>query len=77
MYRRPSINTVRFQSPLVGKLLPRKDETDLIHLNPLLFLKGLLYGEDLIFGFEVEGLLSARECFDEDLVCVRRWEMFV
>jgi len=73
VYRRPCINAIRFQCPFVGELLPRKNETDLIHLNSLLFLQRLLYGEDLIFGFEVERLLSARECFDEDLrrvVCV-------
>lgn len=59
MYRRPSIDTIGFQWPIIRKLFPRKDETDLIYLNPLLFLKCLLYGKDLIFGFEVEGLLTA------------------
>jgi len=36
-------------------------------LDALLFLQGLLYGKDLIFGLEVEGLFSARERFNEDL----------
>lgn len=59
MYRRPSIDTIGFQWPIIRKLFPRKDETDLIYLDPLFFLKCLLYGKDLIFGFEVEGLLTA------------------
>lgn len=67
MYRRPSIDTVRLQRPIIRELLPRKDETNLIHLNPLFFLECLLYGEDLIFWFKVEGLFTAGEGFDEDL----------
>lgn len=55
-----------------SQLLPRKNKTDLINLNPLLLLKCLLYGQDLILGFKVEGLLSACESFDEDLCLVFR-----
>ena len=68
MYRRPCIDAIRFQRPIVRQLLPRKNETDLIDLNPLLLLQCLLHGEDLILGLEVEGLLSAGEGFDEYLV---------
>ena len=74
MYRRPCIDAIRFQRPIVRQLLPRKNETDLIDLNPLLLLQCLLHGEDLILGLEVEGLLSAGEGFDEYLsYMVWRW----
>jgi hypothetical protein len=48
-------------------LFPREDETDLIHLDPLLLLQRLFYGKNLVFGLEVEGLLTPRERFNEDL----------
>lgn len=43
----------------------------MIYLDPLFFLEGLLYGEDLIFWFKVEGLLTACESFDKDLIIFR------
>lgn len=41
------------------QLLARVDETDLINLNTLLLLEGLLDGKDLVFGLKIEGLLTA------------------
>lgn len=78
MYRRPSIDTVRLQWSIIRELLPRKDETDLIHLDPLFFLECLLYGEDLVFWFKVEGLFTTCEGFDKDLLSweQQRWEFF-
>ena len=72
MYRRPSIDTIRLQWSIIRELLPRKDETDLIHLDPLFFLECLLYGEDLVLWLEVEGLFTPCEGFDKDLVLVKR-----
>lgn len=50
-----------------SQLLPRKNETNLINLYPLLFLKCLFDSQDLILWFKIEGLFTARECFDKDL----------
>jgi hypothetical protein len=43
------------------------DQTDLIDLDPLLFLQGLFDGQYLIFWFEVKRLFTSRQCFDENL----------
>ena len=50
-----------------------ENQFDLVHLNALLFLQGLLDGQDLVFRLKVKGLLAARQGFDKDLcfVCVK------
>jgi len=48
-------------------LFPGKNETNLINLNALLFLKRLFDCQDFVFWFEIQGLLSAGERFDENL----------
>jgi len=42
-----------------SQLLPGVDEADLIDLDSLLLLEGLLDGQDLILGLKVECLLAA------------------
>ncbi len=41
------------------QLLSGENKTDLIDLNPFLFLKRLLDSEHLIVRFKIEGLLAA------------------
>lgn len=43
------------------------NQSDLVHLNTLLFLQSLLDGQHLIFRLKVEGLLTARQGFDKNL----------
>ena len=62
-----SPNVVGFQSLVIGQLLSRVDQTDLVHLDSLLFLQGLLDCQDLVVGFKVEGLLTTGQSFDENL----------
>ncbi len=76
MYRRASIDGVRLQRPIVRELLPREDETDLIHLDALLLLQCLLHRQHLIFRLKVERLLAPGERLDEDLGSTRSsWSM--
>jgi hypothetical protein len=65
---RISIQITQNRAELNLQLLPRKNETNLIHLNPLFFLKSLLDSQDLIFWLKVEALFTAGECFDKDLL---------
>jgi hypothetical protein len=60
-------NVVRFQGLVIGKLLPRVNQLDLIDLDSFFFLQGLLYGKNLIFRFKIESLLAACQRFDKDL----------
>lgn len=64
---RASGNIVRVQGLVVGKLLPRVDETDLVHLDALLFLQSLFDGQDLVFRLKIEGLFAASQSFDKNL----------
>ena len=50
-----------------SQLLAGVDEADLLDLDALLLLEGLLDGQDLVLGLEVEGLLAAGEGLDENL----------
>lgn len=50
-----------------SQLLAGVDESDLLDLDTLLLLEGLLDGEDLVLGLKVEGLLAAGEGLDENL----------
>ena len=50
-----------------SQLLAGVDESDLLDLDTLLLLQGLLDGEDLVLGLKVEGLLAAGEGLDENL----------
>ena len=52
---------------LYSQLLAGVDEADLLDLDALLLLEGLLDGQDLVLGLEVEGLLAAGEGLDENL----------
>jgi len=52
-------NVVGVECLVVGELLPGVDEADLIDLDSLLLLEGLLDGQDLILGLKVECLLAA------------------
>ena len=52
---------------LYSQLLAGVDEADLLDLDALLLLEGLLNGQDLVLGLEVEGLLAAGEGLDENL----------
>lgn len=61
-------NIVRFQRPIICQLLSRVNQSNLVHLDTLLFLQGLLDGEDLILGLEIHGLLAPGQSFDKDLV---------
>ena len=72
MYSGTSLDIIRLQSFFIIELLPREDEPNLIHLYALLFLQLLLHSQHLLFWFEIEGLLAARERLDEDLVCKER-----
>lgn len=60
-------NVVGVEGLIVGKLLAGVDEADLLDLDALLLLEGLLDGQDLVLGLEVEGLLAAGEGLDENL----------
>eukprot|EP00444_Apocalathium_aciculiferum_P024813 CAMPEP_0183431614 /NCGR_PEP_ID=MMETSP0370-20130417/54937_1 /TAXON_ID=268820 /ORGANISM="Peridinium aciculiferum, Strain PAER-2" /LENGTH=186 /DNA_ID=CAMNT_0025617345 /DNA_START=105 /DNA_END=663 /DNA_ORIENTATION=+ len=55
------------QIALVAHLLAAVDEADLLDLDPLLLLKGLLDVPHGVVRFEVEVRLPAREGLDEDL----------
>jgi hypothetical protein len=68
VYRCAGIDSVRLQRPIVRKLLPGEDKTDLIHLDALLLLQCLLHRQHLIFRLKVECLLTPGESFDEDLI---------
>ena len=50
-----------------SQLLAGVDEADLLDLDTLLLLEGLLDGKDLVLGLKVEGLLAAGEGLDENL----------
>lgn len=52
-----------------SQLLARVDETDLLDLDSLLLLEGLLDGQNLVLGLKVEGLFAAGEGLDENLWC--------
>jgi len=54
------------------QLLPRVDQTDLIHLDTFLLLQCLLHSQNLVLRFKVEGLLAPCQCLDEDLRTNRR-----
>ena len=64
MYSGTSLDIIRLQSFFIIELLPREDEPNLIHLYALLFLQLLLHSQHLLFWFEIEGLLAARERLD-------------
>ena len=55
------------QNKYNSQLLAGVDESDLLDLDTLLLLEGLLDGEDLVLGLKVEGLLAAGEGLDENL----------
>lgn len=50
---------ITLQSLVVCQLLSRINELDLIDLDSLLFLQGLLDGDNLVLWFKVESLLAA------------------
>lgn len=50
-----------------SQLFAGVDEADLLDLDALLLLEGLLDGQDLVLGLKVEGLLAAGEGLDENL----------
>ena len=60
-------NVVALQGLVVGQLLSRVNQSDLVDLDSLFFLQGLLDDENLVLGFEIEGLLTAGQRLDEDL----------
>jgi hypothetical protein len=65
--RCPRYNVVKFQRLVVGELLARMNELDLIDLNALLFLQRLFDRQYLILGFKIERLLASRKSLDENL----------
>jgi hypothetical protein len=68
MDSRPRGNVVTLERFVVGQLLARMDQLDLIDLYALLFLQGLLDLQDLVVRFEVERLLAARQGLDVNLM---------
>ena len=43
------------------------EQSNLVDLDTLLFLQGLLHREHLVFWREIEGLFTAGQSFDENL----------
>jgi hypothetical protein len=68
--RGPRRNVVKFQRLVVGELLARMNELDLIDLDALLFLQRLFDRQYLILGFKIERLLASRKSLDENLSTV-------
>jgi hypothetical protein len=62
-----SSNVVGFQCLVIRQLLSGVDQADLVYLDPLLFLQGLLDGQDLVVWLKIEGLLTSCQRLDEDL----------
>ncbi len=60
-------NVVTFQSLVIAQLFPAMNQSNLIHLNSLLFLQGLFDGQDLILRFKVIRLFPSSQSFDENL----------
>lgn len=67
MDRCSSSYVVRLQCLVISQLFSRVNQSNLVHLDTLLFLQGLFDGEYLILWLKVEGLFAARQCFDVDL----------
>ena len=71
MDRSTSGDVIALQCFIVCQLLSRVNESNLVHLDPLLFLQRLFYYQNLVLWFKVEGLFSACKCLDEDLVMMQ------
>jgi hypothetical protein len=64
---RPRRDVVALEGLVVRQLLPAVDELDLVDLDPLLLLEGLLHRQHLVVRLEVQGLLPAGEGLDVNL----------
>jgi hypothetical protein len=69
MDRSSRTDIVGLQGFVVRQLLSRMDQSNLVDLDTLLFLQGLLHRQHLVFWLEIEGLFTAGQSFDENL----RW----
>ena len=64
---RSRTNIVRLQGLVIGQLLSRVNQSNLVYLDTLLFLQRLLDCQNLILWLEIEGLFTSGQSLDENL----------